>query len=330
MIDFCILGSGLSGSTIASLLKTNYSVEVIDKAKGVGGRSSNKKVNKSISFDHGLQYYSPKDTQFKKFLTNLIKKKILKIWGGNHLDFTFKNEMNCLKIIGVKGNNDLNKYLLKKIKKKLNQEIISIKFKKTYWEILGKYNKFYSKNLIITFPFDQTKKLAKRYLNNSFLNLNIKMSPNITLLLKQQTNQKIPISSIKLRNKVISWVASENSKKRFFSKDNYWTVQTSEDYSKKIINLYKKNKNYYSKQIIKEFSNILNVKSKRFKVFKIHGWKYSFNKKKTNQKCLWNKKYQIGICGDWFLGPNAESSWMSAIALYKEIKKNPPRKSRRV
>ena len=46
MIDFCILGSGLSGSTIANLLHKKYLVEIIDKAKGVGGRSSNKKVNK--------------------------------------------------------------------------------------------------------------------------------------------------------------------------------------------------------------------------------------------------------------------------------------------
>ena len=90
MIDFCILGSGLSGSTIANLLHKKHLVEIIDKAKGVGGRSSNKKINKSISFDHGLQYYSPKGKRFKKFLNILLKNKVLKIWDGPHLDLTFK------------------------------------------------------------------------------------------------------------------------------------------------------------------------------------------------------------------------------------------------
>ena len=61
MIDFFVLGSGLSGSTIANLLSKKYSVEIIDKAKGVGGRSSNKKVSGYVSFDHGLQYYSSKN-----------------------------------------------------------------------------------------------------------------------------------------------------------------------------------------------------------------------------------------------------------------------------
>ena len=44
MIDFCILGSGIAGSTIAKLLSKKYSVQVFDKAKGVGGRTSNKRL----------------------------------------------------------------------------------------------------------------------------------------------------------------------------------------------------------------------------------------------------------------------------------------------
>ena len=142
MIDFFVLGSGLSGSTIANLLSKKYSVEIIDKAKGVGGRSSNKKVSGSISFDHGLQYYSSKNTKFKIFLNKFIKSKVLKYWDGNHIDFTFKNEFKSQKIIGVKGNNDLNKHLLKNIKKNLSQEIIKIEFKK----LIGKYQE---KNMYI-------------------------------------------------------------------------------------------------------------------------------------------------------------------------------------
>ena len=44
MIDFCILGSGISGCTIANLLSKKHTIKIIDKAKGVGGRSANKKI----------------------------------------------------------------------------------------------------------------------------------------------------------------------------------------------------------------------------------------------------------------------------------------------
>ena len=65
MIDFYVLGSGISGSTIANLLlKNKYTVGIIDKARGVGGRCSNKKIGKGKSFDHGLQYFSSEEKDF--------------------------------------------------------------------------------------------------------------------------------------------------------------------------------------------------------------------------------------------------------------------------
>ena len=77
MIDFCVLGSGVAGSTIANLLSKKYSVHVFDKARGPGGRSSNKRFKKNLSFDHGVQYISPKSKSFIKYIQKLHKNKIL-------------------------------------------------------------------------------------------------------------------------------------------------------------------------------------------------------------------------------------------------------------
>ena len=81
MIDYCIIGSGISGSTIANLLKKKNQVAIYDKARGPGGRSSFKRFDKKIGYDHGVQYISPKTLKFKKFINKLIKLRILKKWG---------------------------------------------------------------------------------------------------------------------------------------------------------------------------------------------------------------------------------------------------------
>ena len=66
--------------------------------------------------------------------------------------------------------------------------------------------------------------------------------------------------------------------------------------------------------------------NKKDAVFKnIHGWKYSFNTHSTSKKSYWNYKYRLGICADWFVGPYAESAWISSNSLFEKIKKNPPR-----
>ena len=89
MIDFCVLGSGIAGSTIANLLSKKYSVHVFDKARGAGGRSSNKKLKSNLSFDHGVQYISPKSKEFTKIIQKLSKKKNTKSLGWQSFRFYF-------------------------------------------------------------------------------------------------------------------------------------------------------------------------------------------------------------------------------------------------
>ena len=135
MIDFCVLGSGVAGSTIANLLSKKYSVHVFDKARGPGGRSSNKRYKNNLSFDHGVQYISPKSKLFTKYILKLHKNKILKIWDDNHLDFTFEKKPFSKKYIGKRANNDLVKYNLRNIKQSFASPIEKIDFKKYFWEI---------------------------------------------------------------------------------------------------------------------------------------------------------------------------------------------------
>ena len=50
MIEFAVIGSGISGATISNKLKKKYSIKVFEKAKGVGGRSSFKRFKGKIGF----------------------------------------------------------------------------------------------------------------------------------------------------------------------------------------------------------------------------------------------------------------------------------------
>ena len=60
MSTYCVIGSGISGATISNLLNKKHSVDLYDKARGPGGRSSFKRLDQKIGFDHGVQYISPK------------------------------------------------------------------------------------------------------------------------------------------------------------------------------------------------------------------------------------------------------------------------------
>ena len=320
MIDFCVLGSGIAGSTIANLLSKKYSVHVFDKARGPGGRSSNKRFKNNLSFDHGVQYISPKSKLFIKYIQKLHKNKILKIWDDNHLDFTFEKKPFSTKYIGRKANNDLVKYNLKNIKQTFASPIEKIDFKKYFWEItLKNKSKHQFKSLIITCPFPQLKKLAKSYLDKNILKMKVQMQPNITVMLALKNQKTLPISSIKFNDDILAWAANENSKKRFKSKINLWTLQATLKWSKKTINKYKNDKSIMS-ELITRFIKLTGFEKNNIIFKRIHGWKYSYNYEKTPYLSIWNKKINLGICGDWFNGPKVENAWLSANDLAKKIK----------
>ncbi|MDC2986831.1 NAD(P)-binding protein [Candidatus Pelagibacter bacterium] len=320
MLDFCIIGSGIAGSTIANLLSKKYSVHIFDKARGPGGRSSNKRFKHNLSFDHGVQYISPKSKLFTKYINKLYRKKILKNWDNNHLDFTFEKKSFSSKYIGRRANNDLVKYNLKNIKQSFASPIKKINFKKYFWEItMQNKSKHQFKSLIITCPFPQLKKLAKQYLDKKILKLKVQMQPNITVMIAFKNQKNLPISSIKFNDDILAWAANENSKKRFKSNINLWTIQASLNWSKKTINKYKTDKSIMN-QLISRFIKLTGFKKNKMIFKKIHGWKYSYNYEKTPYLSIWDKKINLGVCGDWFNGPKVENAWLSANDLARKIK----------
>ena len=72
MLDFCVIGSGVSGSTIAYLLSKKYSVHIVDKARGPGGRASNKRFKQNLSFDNTIAVVAASKGNFHLMVIGLL------------------------------------------------------------------------------------------------------------------------------------------------------------------------------------------------------------------------------------------------------------------
>ncbi len=321
MLDFCIIGSGISGSTIAYYLNKKHSIKVFDKARGVGGRSSFKRYKGKIGFDHGLQYLSPRSKEFKSFTKKLIKKGVLKHWKGNHefLNEMVKRDKKHVKLIGVNGNNAISKFMLKNINCYFQSELTEIKRLKDHWYLKFRDKKYiYSKNLVITAPFPQAKKLTSKFIKTKLFKNKVVMNSSLTvLLITNKTGNKA--SSFFTNDKVLGWVSKENSKKRFKFDKDLWVLQSTFEYGKKHTDNYRDKKKFYTTVLINKFKKLTNIKIKKIYFTHIHGWKYSSNSKPLKIQSYWDKKIGLGICGDWFGGPRLENGWLSASNLYKKI-----------
>ena len=146
------------------------------------------------------------------------------------------------------------------------------------------------------------------------------MDANITVLIVIRKTKK-NISSYLFDDKILGWAAKENTKNRFKSNYDLWTLQSTYNWANKRINKNKQNKKLNSKILIDKFFKLTGIKETKILYSFNHGWKYSSNSKPLNIKSYWNSSLNLGVCADWFVGPRLEAGWISANDLYKKITK---------
>ena len=120
MIDFFVLGSGVSGSTIANVLSSKYSVHVFDKARGPGGRSSNKRFKNNLSFDQ------VKNDIKNDLTTNILNERVYEKANSFYEKFIESNDLEAslkyvnldkksIKEVGINSIKNLNIEALQKL-----------------------------------------------------------------------------------------------------------------------------------------------------------------------------------------------------------------------
>ena len=202
-----------------------------------------------------------------------------------------------------------------------NSEVVKIFNNNKIWEVsFSDGSKKLYKSLILTCPFPQLKKLSKRYIKHSFINKKIKMDANITVMMVIK-KRKLNVSSYFFNDKILGWAGNENSKKRFNSKNDLWTLQSTYLWGNKKINKNRENKEQNIKTMIEQFFKLTGIKKTKILFSLNHGWKYSSNSKPLRIKSYWNSSLNLGVCADWFVGPRLESGWISAQDLFNKINK---------
>ena len=208
----------------------------------------------------------------------------------------------------------------------LNRDFYQSEIKKIYyidkkWFLSFNDGRVRSYNsIILTCPFPQLKKLSKKFIKNPFIKKTLKMDANITVMIAIKKRKRSP-SSFLFNDTILGWAGNENTKKRFKSKYDLWTLQSTFKWANKKIDGNKKNVKKNSKILIEKFFKLSKIKKTKIIYSINHGWKYSSNSHPFKIKSFWDSKIKLGVCADWFVGPRLESGWISANDLFKKISK---------
>ena len=313
--DYLILGSGLSGLTIANILSKNgLKTIVVDKGRIAGGRMSHGVINRSevggndFKYDYGAQFFTARSNEFKKEVEFWLENKWIKKWCNG-----FNKNDGYPRYIGIDGMHSLPLKISENLNVFQKTTIKTIKLLKHNWILEGSNNiNFSSKYLIMTPPLPQTIKLLSKHMyffDNNFLadikNITYDKCVSLMMSIDKETNIKFPGA---MQKPNIFWDFIVDNKLKGISSKNCITAHASGSFSEF---LWEFNDDECKRIMIDELAKLVNFETIQTK---IHKWKYAKPKQVLNYFFKKDKHNQnLIVTGEVFGGAKLEGAFLSGF-----------------
>ena len=321
--NIAVIGAGLAGTTVASLMNENFDVKIFEKSKNVGGRMSTRK-EAPFNFDHGAQFFKIDTDDFKNFLSDLFTQKIIKPWNFKlaYFEGQYLNKIKLIEdgdkfFVGVPNMDSIIKYLSKKCNVILNTKIERIVRKNDKWNLFDQNKKSYGLYdwVILSLPVRQSLELISNKISFYSLIEKIKMKSCFSLMVGMNKSLNLEYDAALIENEDIAWFAVNNSKPGRINK-NCLIINSSYEYASKNMNT---SKEKVLKHLLYKSSKFLNYDLLKSNIIKLHHWKYVEAEYSPKENFFIDHKEKIAVCGDWFINSRVEGAFISANELSKEI-----------
>ena len=321
--NIAVIGAGLAGTTVASLIKENFDVKVFEKSKNVGGRMSTRKET-PFNFDHGAQFFKISTIDFKNFLLDLFTQKIIEPWNFRlaYFEGQYLKKIKVIEdedgfFVGVPNMDSIIKYLSKNCNLILNTKIERIVRKNDKWSLYDQNKKSYGLFdwVILSLPAQQSLELLTK--KSSFCPLieKIKMKGCFSLMVGINKPLHLDYDAAIIQNQEIAWLALNHSKPCRMN-NHCLLVNSSYEYADQNMN---SSKDKVLKHLLNISSNLINYELADSTLTKIHQWKYVEAKCSPTENFFVDHKEKVAVCGDWFVNSRVEGAFLSANELSKEI-----------
>lgn len=315
-----IIGAGIAGLTIGNkLAKKGFQVEIFDKGRAVGGRTSSRKTEWGY-LDHGAQYITIRDSEFQDFLTTYLPQDLLVPWEANFARLDDEKitpeELEEIRYVPRHSMSSLCKYLAANLLVKTQTKIANLR-RDNDWTLEDSNGNHYGPFdlIIITAPPAQTVELLSKYSYLSEEIARVEMWPCWTLMLITENKRGIPLGGIKCNHPILGWIGLNNSKPERGTLDSIviqanweWSAQNVDQELEGIGNI-----------LQQEAERILDMTFSSFKYKSVHLWRYAAPKKVAEQPYFLDQTNHLAVCGDWCVAGRVEGAFLSALALYKAI-----------
>lgn len=306
-----VIGAGISGTNLASkLVNHGFDVTVFEKSRGPGGRTSTRRFqdgDKTYSIDHGAQYIDVESQEFQAFVDELEKQSVVEKFTKLGTERTY---------VPVPAMNAVAKYLAKDLNLKTNVRVGKIvreaSVNKVYdfkEELLGEFD-----FVVSTAPPKQTAEMFREFDEFDFLK-NIEMKSHFAIMLISSKKHDFGFTEMNPQNSVLNWIGINSEKPQ---RDDALAVIMHTNFKWSLENQ-DMDRDEITKLALKELEVKTGFKDENPHYKACHRWLYGRTLEPVGKSFILDEANNLACCGDYMLGDNIESAYISSSRLAEHI-----------
>ena len=304
-----IIGAGLAGLACADGLRAaGHDVTLFDKARGPGGRMSTRRIATPLgeaAFDHGAQYFTVRDLRFRAVVDDWAARGLARQWETAGPETW----------IGVPAMNAVAKDMASRYRGHYGCLVQGIIRLGHAWGLIGvDVPDAAFDAVIVAVPAEQAAPLVGPHdLALARLALSARSQPCWTAMFAFAA--PLDTDAVILRDAgVIGW-AARNSVKPGREGPEAWVVQANGAWSSQQI---RSSETDIKALLCEQLAYALKLTTLTPVASAAHLWRYALSSG-SGDSALWNADIQLGLCGDWLLGPRVECAWLSGRTLASKM-----------
>ena len=323
MTKIAIIGAGLCGVTVATLLQNHAEIRIFEKARGVSGRMSTRRAEPYF-FDHGAQYFTARTLPFQQFIQPLIELGLIQRWNARYVKLDGNQIIERKdwredepRYVGVPGMNVIVKHLAKNLEVTLHTRIANVR-KEAQWQLyddqgilLGAFDW-----VISTAPAPQTVQIFPEEFAYYSQIKAIEMRACFSLMLGFSAPLPLEFEAAHITHPDLSWLAV-NSHKPDRGESYTLMVHSSEEFAEAHIEA---DRNEVMQYLCSATSRLIGYDVSLADYKTVHAWRYANNAKREQGPTFLDVHQQLGACGDWCFGGRVEGAFGAAYQLSEQMK----------
>lgn len=312
-----VIGSGIAGLIGARTLhELGLEVTVFEKSRGLGGRTATRRAEPGLSFDHGAQYFTARDSYFVRQVETWVEQKIVAAWTGRIVTIDGGNVRpktdQPRRYVGMPGMKAIAHHLGADLSVCLETRIVGLRRVGKSWHATDAAGRIHGPfdQVIVSLPAPQAAELLGDHAFAAEVRA-VPMTPCWAVLAAFEGRVEAAWDGAFVHGSSLAWVARNSSKPGRDRSKDCWVLHASPGWSAANQDL---DQDTVKEALLSAFSDVTAARALNPVHLDAHRWLFSATPLSLDRLALFDGDTGLVVCGDWLAGGRVEGAFRSGVA----------------